>query len=110
MMAKRPRSKKHIERMVALVNEHAENEGILKHIGWLLTVTQGQLPEGVLEVLGKHKESAKFSQILPYLAMSAEGSEGKELFNWVRKSSPHKEVQAMAAYANSMSRGISEDV
>jgi len=109
IMGSRPSPAGPIKQMAVLLKDGPDDPAILEYVEWTMGMSRGQSPDGVIEIVEKHKNTKGLSSVVPFLMRGKEGSLEKELFDWARSSSPHKEVQAMAAFSKTMDRGISPE-
>lgn len=109
VLQRRPDPSEVAGKVMDVLKGHREDPAVLEHLGWVLGMTRGQLPEGVMEVLEAHKGAKQVSAVLPYLGYQGPGTKGWEFLTAVRKESPHREAQAMAAFVIANARDVSEE-
>lgn len=97
-----------IERMMPLIVEQGDDPAVLEHVEWVITASRGEIPEGVTEIVMKHKESKEIAGILLLTGYDRSGAL-TELVEWAREGSAHQEVRGVAAYAMSQKPELDEE-
>mgnify|MGYP001313105101 CR=1 FL=1 len=108
ILKERPDAKETVKAMLPLFEKEGDDPKVLEQVVWVMQVTRGDVPEGVMDLVTKHRET---KEIKPIVLMAGAMKDGPlaEVLKWAREESPHMDVRGVAAYARTMGRGMPEE-
>lgn len=108
VLADRPDQEETATAMMELIEKNAEDPKVLDSLAWMFMALRQAPSDEVQALIENHKGSKELSGILMAARYDRSGKLN-DLVKWAREGSPHKEVQAVAAYLASQDRGISDE-
>lgn len=103
----RPDPQDTVKAMMPLIKKQGDDPKVLKSVGWVIMQSRQGMPEGLIEIIEKHKESKDLSGIL-FLSQFDRSGELKKYLVWARENSKHPQVQGVAAFVNSQDRSLGD--